>query len=109
MLVNRPDIVIATFRLRVIAVIAAYVATIITVQPVFGTEPHEAELIDGNLWVMVPNQGVFRIADNKVDFFSVTDHGGDKSKLPHAHAPPGCKTAPGGTLSVKKSVVISFM
>lgn len=38
--------------------------------------------LDGNLWVMVPNQGVFRIADNKVDFFSVTDHGGDKSKLP---------------------------
>lgn len=50
-----------------------------------GIDDWVADIIDdnqGNLWVLVPNQGVFRIAGNKVDYYSVTNHGGDKSKLP---------------------------
>lgn len=45
MLVNSPDIVVSTFRLRVIAIITANVAAVITVKPVFGAEPHESELV----------------------------------------------------------------
>lgn len=40
---------------------------------------------DGNIWVLIPNQGVFRIYDGnrKADFYSITDHGGNKDRLPN--------------------------
>lgn len=37
---------------------------------------------DGNIWILVPNQGVFRYKDSKVEYYSVTTHHGDKEKLP---------------------------
>lgn len=38
---------------------------------------------DGNVWALIPNQGVFRFdRDMNTDFYSVTDHGGDKNRLP---------------------------
>lgn len=37
----------------------------------------------GNTWVLVPNQGAFRYQKNgKVDYYSVTNHNGNKNKLP---------------------------
>lgn len=36
----------------------------------------------GNIWVLVPNQGVFKIYNNNLDFYSVTNHNGDKERLP---------------------------
>lgn len=38
----------------------------------------------GNIWVLIPNQGVFRVRDGVLDYYSVTDHKGDKSKLPQS-------------------------
>lgn len=51
----------------------------------------------GNIWVLAPNQGVFRIAEGKMDFFSVTDHGGDKARIPQ------CMTFVGDALYVGTS------
>ena len=39
---------------------------------------------DGNVWFLIPNQGVFKIKQGKMEFFSVTNHGGDKSRLPQS-------------------------
>lgn len=36
----------------------------------------------GNIWVLAPNQGVFKIHNNNLDFYSVTNHNGDKEKIP---------------------------
>lgn len=37
----------------------------------------------GGVWVLVPNQGAFRYhKDGKVDYHSVTNHNGNKNKLP---------------------------
>lgn len=39
---------------------------------------------DDNMWTLIPNQGVFRIYNHgKVDYYSVTNHGGDKERLPN--------------------------
>lgn len=38
---------------------------------------------DGNVWALIPNQGIFRYHKNgKVDFFEVADHEGDKDYAP---------------------------
>lgn len=41
---------------------------------------------NGNVWVLIPNQGVFRIQnkgnDPRMSYYNVTNHGGDKSRLP---------------------------
>ena len=37
---------------------------------------------DGNIWILIPNQGVFKVGKEKMEFFSVTNHGGDKNRLP---------------------------
>ena len=37
---------------------------------------------DGNIWILAPNQGVFKYRDNKLEYYSVTNHGGDKERLP---------------------------
>lgn len=52
---------------------------------------------DGNIWVLIPNQGVFRINGKAMDYYSVTDHGGDKGKLPQ------CITAVGDEIFVGTS------
>lgn len=52
---------------------------------------------DGNIWVLIPNQGVFRINGNTMDYYSVTDHKGDKGKLPQ------CITAVGEEIFVGTS------
>lgn len=36
----------------------------------------------GNIWILVPNQGVFKYKDGKIEYYSVTNHNGDKEKLP---------------------------
>lgn len=36
----------------------------------------------GNIWILAPNQGVFRYRRDKMEFYSVTSHNGDKEKLP---------------------------
>ncbi len=36
----------------------------------------------GNVWVLIPNQGVFRINNSGMEFYNVTAHNGDKEKLP---------------------------
>lgn len=36
----------------------------------------------GNIWILVPNQGVFRYREDKIEYYSVTSHNGDKEKLP---------------------------
>ena len=36
----------------------------------------------GNVWIMVPNQGVFRYGEGRLDYYGVTDHKGDKDKVP---------------------------
>lgn len=36
----------------------------------------------GNIWTLIPNQGVFKYHDGKVEYYSVTNHNGDKEKLP---------------------------
>lgn len=37
---------------------------------------------NGNTWILVPNQGVFRYKNGNVKYYSVTAHNGDKEKLP---------------------------
>ena len=37
---------------------------------------------NGNIWILIPNQGVFRYDGEKIDYYSVTNHNGDKEKLP---------------------------
>lgn len=36
----------------------------------------------GNIWILVPNQGVFKFNEGKLDYYSVTNHYGNKEKLP---------------------------
>lgn len=36
----------------------------------------------GNIWILIPNQGVFRYREGKIEYYSVTNHNGDKDKLP---------------------------
>ncbi len=36
----------------------------------------------GNIWILVPNQGVFKYNEGKIEYYSVTNHNGDKEKLP---------------------------
>ena len=63
--------------------------TLLTGESKEGVSPHDwvqsiGEDRDGNVWTLIPNQGVFRITpDHKVDFYSVIDHGGDHSRLPN--------------------------
>lgn len=35
----------------------------------------------GNIWVLIPNQGVFRFHDEGLHFYDITKHGGNKDKL----------------------------
>lgn len=37
---------------------------------------------NGNVWILAPNQGVFRYKDGKIEYYSVTNHGGNKEMLP---------------------------
>ena len=38
---------------------------------------------DGNVWALIPNQGVFRFdPEMHTDFYSITNHGGDKDRVP---------------------------
>lgn len=37
---------------------------------------------NGNVWILIPNQGIFRHSDGKLKYYSVTNHHGDKEKLP---------------------------
>lgn len=37
---------------------------------------------DANHWVLIPNQGVFRFYGDKVDFYPITDHKGNKERIP---------------------------
>ncbi|MBD5224439.1 MAG: response regulator [Bacteroidales bacterium] len=37
---------------------------------------------DGTIWMLLPNQGIFRLKNNRMSYYSVTDHNGDKGKLP---------------------------
>ena len=39
---------------------------------------------DGNIWILAPNQGVFRYSGGKIEYHSVTNHGGNKEKLPES-------------------------
>ena len=43
----------------------------------------------GNVWIMVPNQGVFRYGDGRLYYYEVTDHKGDKDKVPTCMAITG--------------------
>lgn len=36
----------------------------------------------GNIWILAPNQGVFRYKSGRIEYYSVTNHNGDKEKLP---------------------------
>lgn len=36
----------------------------------------------GNIWILVPNQGVFKYADGKITYYSVTNHNGNKDRQP---------------------------
>ena len=36
----------------------------------------------GNIWILVPNQGVFKYYGGKIEYYSVTNHNGDKEKIP---------------------------
>ncbi len=36
----------------------------------------------GNIWILAPNQGVFKFCNGKIEYYSVTNHNGDKEKLP---------------------------
>lgn len=48
-----------------------------------------SQIIDdgnGNMWVLVPNQGVFCVGADCTEYFSVTDHNGDKSRIPQSIA-----------------------
>ncbi|MDE6079258.1 MAG: response regulator [Duncaniella sp.] len=36
----------------------------------------------GNTWILVPNQGVFKVNNGKLEYYSVTNHNGNKEKLP---------------------------
>lgn len=36
----------------------------------------------GNIWILAPNQGVFKIHEGKLEYYSVTNHEGNKEKLP---------------------------
>ena len=37
---------------------------------------------EGNKWILAPNQGVFKYSNGKMEYYSVTNHGGNKEKLP---------------------------
>ena len=37
---------------------------------------------EGNIWILIPNQGVFKYRNDKIEYYSVTSHNGDKEKLP---------------------------
>ena len=39
---------------------------------------------NGNIWILIPNQGAFKLdcEGERMEFYSVTNHGGDKSRLP---------------------------
>lgn len=51
-----------------------------------GAEDWVSDIIADNhgiIWILIPNQGVFRINGyDTMEYFSVTNHGGDKNKLP---------------------------
>lgn len=36
----------------------------------------------GNIWILAPNQGVFKYSGGKIEYYSVTNHNGNKEKLP---------------------------
>lgn len=37
---------------------------------------------DGNMWILIPNQGVFRMNGETIDYYSITNHKGNKDRLP---------------------------
>ncbi len=37
---------------------------------------------DSNHWALIPNQGAFRFYNDKVDFYPITDHNGNKERIP---------------------------
>lgn len=36
----------------------------------------------GNVWILIPNQGVFKYHNKELEYYSVTNHNGDKEKQP---------------------------